>query len=71
MALGAPTTRNDAEVPWLTVKEVAERLRMSTRIVYRLIQSGELHAFVYKPNERSFYRVEEAELERFIRDHTS
>lgn len=46
----------------LTAAEVAERLRVSTMTVYRLIRSGELPAVRVGRN----YRVRAEELDRYL-----
>jgi excisionase family DNA binding protein len=48
--------------PFLTVAEVAERMRVSKMTVYRLVHSGELPAVRFG---RSF-RVQQAAVERHI-----
>lgn len=47
----------------ITVKEVAERLAVSSRTVYRLIESGDLPSIQVGPKSR---RVSEADLEAFL-----
>jgi excisionase family DNA binding protein len=49
---------------FLTVKEVAEELRSSTKTIYRLLDDGALPAVQFKPG--SPYLIERAELETFI-----
>ena len=49
--------------PFLTVAEVAERMRVSKMTVYRLVHSGELPAVRFG---RSF-RVQQAAVEELIR----
>ncbi|MBA7519440.1 hypothetical protein ES705_11518 [subsurface metagenome] len=48
----------------LTLYEVAERLKLHYNTIYHYVRSGELKAIKLK----RVYRVEERELERFIRD---
>ncbi len=48
----------------LTLYEVAERLSLHYNTIYHYVISGELKAIKLK----RVYRVEERELERFIRD---
>lgn len=53
-------------VPWLTINEVAERLGVSLRQAYRLVESGRLRAADFGVNERHLYRVREEWLQEFI-----
>jgi excisionase family DNA binding protein len=39
-------------VPWLTVSETAELLRVSKRTVYELIRSGDLHTLKFRRSRR-------------------
>jgi excisionase family DNA binding protein len=48
--------------PLLTVREVADVLRVSKMTVYRLIKTGELPAFRIGKN----YRIRQPELEAFL-----
>lgn len=50
----------------MTIKEVAEKLRLSTRTVYRLIEAGKLKAIKIS---RKAYRISEKELIRFLEKH--
>ena len=50
----------------LTVGEVAEKLRLGPRTVYRLIEAGKLKAIKIS---RKAYRVSEKELIRFLKTH--
>ena len=47
---------------FLTVREVADAMRVSTMTVYRLIRSGELHA----TRVGRSYRLREAELDTYL-----
>lgn len=47
---------------FLTVREVADAMRVSTMTVYRLIRSGELHA----TRVGRSYRLREAELDSYL-----
>ena len=53
----------------LTVAEVARRLGISKETVYRLINDGRLQAVVVSGKKLRRMRIEEQELERFIRDN--
>lgn len=48
----------------LTVKEVAELLKLHRITVYRLIQKGDLGAI--RLGKRQGIRIEQAELEKFL-----
>ena len=50
----------------LTVEEVAEKLRLGPRTVYRLIDDGKLKAIKIS---RKAYRISEKELIRFLKKH--
>lgn len=52
-----------AEKLMLTVTEVATKLRLAPRTVYRLIQAGELRAVRVSGNR---LRIEEEALQKFI-----
>ena len=52
----------DAELPFLTVAEVADRMRVSKMTVYRLVHSGELPAVRFG---RSF-RVQQGAVDQLI-----
>jgi excisionase family DNA binding protein len=54
------TTNN--EVRFVTVAEVADRLRVSTMTVYRLIQAGDLAAARIGKS----YRLREEDVDRFL-----
>ena len=53
----------------ITVAEAANRLGISKETVYRLINDGRLHAIVVSGKKLRRFRIEEQELERFIRDN--
>jgi excisionase family DNA binding protein len=48
----------------LTVAEVANRLRVSEKTVYRMIADGRITAIVLPAGKRRFYRIEETEVAR-------
>jgi len=50
----------------LTVEEVAEKLRLGPRTVYRLIEDGKLKAIKIS---RKAYRISEKDLIQFIKKH--
>lgn len=52
--------------PWLTADEVAERLGVSLRQAYRLIETGRLRSADFGAGSRHLYRVREEWLEEFI-----
>jgi excisionase family DNA binding protein len=50
----------------LTVKQVADRLGLSTKQVRRRIAAGDLPAIRLGPEPRAHVRVDPAELERYV-----
>lgn len=54
--------RRTKEITYLTVKEVARRMRVSPMTVYRLVQDGSIPATKFR---RSF-RIDQADLDNFI-----
>lgn len=63
------TPSSDAgDVAWLTVAEVAVRLRVSTRTAYRLVNEGRIKAANFGSPEHPMFRIDEAVLERFIEE---
>jgi excisionase family DNA binding protein len=50
---------------YLTLPEVAERLQVSRRTVYRWIKSGDLDAYQFGRE----YRITESALKRFLEAH--
>lgn len=50
----------------LTIKEVSEKLKLSQRTVYRLIEARRLNVIKIS---RKAYRIPEKELIRFLRKH--
>ena len=54
----------DAKIKLLRVDQVAERLAISRTGVYQLIQAGKLRSL--RVCEKKGYRIEEAELEKFV-----
>jgi excisionase family DNA binding protein len=60
---------------WLTVEEVAEELKISKSIVYRVIRNGELEAVNIVNNngkivQKGHYRVKRQSLEDYIQSKT-
>ncbi|MBC8217673.1 MAG: helix-turn-helix domain-containing protein [Planctomycetes bacterium] len=56
---------------WLTVEEIAEELRISKNVVYRLIRNGELEAInIVDTNghiaQRGHYRINRADLQKYV-----
>jgi excisionase family DNA binding protein len=62
--MGAEPTGDLIGAPFMTVAEVAGRMRVSKMTVYRLVHSGELPAVRFG---RSF-RVQQAAVEQLIRE---
>lgn len=59
---------HDHSARWLGVKEVAERLGISTRAVYDRIDDGRLRAHNFGGEaQRALWRINETEVERFIK----
>jgi len=56
----------DVTPQFLTVAELAKRLRISRPTAYRLIGSGRLRAFRVGPSNAGAIRVDVRELERLI-----
>jgi excisionase family DNA binding protein len=52
--------------PLLTVKEVAERLRLNPRTILRWIKTGKLHAIGFG-SDRAGYRIRGSEVELLLR----
>lgn len=50
----------------MTVDEVAKELRVSSRKVYQLIQSGDLIATNIGAGERKIFRIARADYEAFL-----
>jgi len=50
----------------LTIKEVSEKLKLSQRTIYRLIEAGKLSVIKIS---RKAYRIPEKELIRFLKKH--
>ena len=50
----------------LTVKEVAERLRLNPRTILRWIKAGKLHAIGFG-SDRAGYRIRASEVELLLR----
>lgn len=60
-------SEDDHSVRWLSVKEVAARLGISTRAVYDRIDDGRLRAHNFGGEaQRALWRIKETEVERFI-----
>ena len=51
---------------FLTVEEVAEKLRLGERTIYRLIERGELKAVKIS---RKAYRISREDLDNFLIEH--
>jgi excisionase family DNA binding protein len=49
-----------------TIEEVAEKLKVSTRTVYRWIGSGDLAIIKLTPGERGNVRISEQDLREFL-----
>jgi excisionase family DNA binding protein len=50
---------------YLTIKEVAQELRMSEKTVYKLVTSGELPSHMVQKR----YRISRADLQDFMNKH--
>ncbi len=50
----------------MTVDEVAKELRVNSRKVYQLVQSGELVAANIGTGERKIFRITRSDLEAFL-----
>ncbi|GAC1388943.1 MAG: hypothetical protein NVS4B11_04520 [Ktedonobacteraceae bacterium] len=50
----------------MTVDEVAKELRVNSRKVYQLVQSGELVAANIGTGERKIFRIARSDLEAFL-----
>lgn len=59
------TPQRDAKL--LTVREVAERLRVSRWTVYRKVESGEIPAVRLGEGKQSPVRIDPAELDEWLR----
>lgn len=59
-----PPNRSPDNKALLTIADVAQRLRVSTKTIRRLIGSGELPAF----KVGRLWRVSERDLQRFLHD---
>ena len=51
-----------------TIDEVAEKLKVSTRTVYRWIDAGDLAIIKLTPGERGNVRVSEQDLRAFLEE---
>jgi len=51
----------------LTIQEIAKRLKVSERTIYRYIESGKLKAI--KISLGHIVRIEESEFKRFLKKH--
>ena len=65
------TSRRLPESAWLTVDEIAQELRISKTIVYRLIRSGELEAVNIVENQgkiaqRGHYRIKRKSIDNYL-----
>ena len=50
----------------LTVEEVARRLKVNQKRIYKLIQSGELEATNIGGEGRNIYRISVADFDRYL-----
>jgi excisionase family DNA binding protein len=50
----------------LTVEEIARRLKVNPKRVYKLIQNGELEATNIGGEGRSIYRISRADFNRYL-----
>lgn len=57
--------------PLMTTDEVAQRLNVNRKTVYRLLYAGEIPYVKLASRGRGALRVDELELERWIREHRS
>jgi excisionase family DNA binding protein len=62
--MGVHTVTEDEEL--LTVEEVARRLKVNQKRVYKLIQSGELEATNIGGEGRNIYRISLADFHRYL-----
>jgi len=53
---------------FLTIKEIAEKLKVSQRQVYRWIEAGRIKTFKLG---KKVYRIAESDLVRFLNKHKS
>jgi excisionase family DNA binding protein len=53
--------------PLLTVRETADRLRVSPQLVYRRIETGELQAVRLGHGPKAPIRITAVDLDRFLR----
>lgn len=66
------TARRPNESDWLTVDDVAQELKISKSIVYRLIRSGELEAVDLvvgeddRLSQKGHYRISRSALDRYL-----
>lgn len=54
----------------LNTSEVAERLGVSVKTVYRIIRDGHLHPANISTDERPIWRISESELRRYVHGRT-
>ena len=61
-------TMQSCEIPRLSVRDVAERLNLSDRFVYELINAGKLQHYVFggSASRRGSIRISEAGLADFV-----
>ncbi len=62
-----PMSEVAARRTWLTVAEVAQRLGLHREVVRRKIRSGQIPAVRLGEHPKSHLRVDERELERWLR----
>ncbi|MHC4463580.1 MAG: helix-turn-helix domain-containing protein [Planctomycetota bacterium] len=63
--------RRSSTSDWLTVEQIAEELKISKNVVYRLIRNGELEAInIVDTNghiaQRGHYRINRADLRKYV-----
>ncbi len=54
-----------------TIDEVAEKLKVSTRTVYRWVEAGDLPVIKLTPGERGNVRISESDLQEFLNTRRS
>jgi excisionase family DNA binding protein len=62
--MGVHTMADDEEL--LTVEEVARRLKVNQKRIYKLIQNGELEATNIGGEGRNIYRISLADFNRYL-----
>ncbi len=54
-----------------TIDGVAEKLKVSTRTVYRWVEAGDLPVIKLTPSERGNVRISESDLQEFLNTRRS